>query len=147
MSNPRIVPSVDVVELYVKYGMTAAEIAPLANMGRSTVYDHLRVAGIEPKRRGARVGYSPKRLPLDAIEEMAKMYIEEKMSISQIAKKLGKDSSTIHHHLKRSGIKMRERGEATRLRFSQTPMHTLRESPDRSSFPRKEGGKWTSEAP
>lgn len=61
------------------------------------------------------------RLPHEVIAQTAFMYERMGLSVQEIAEHYGVARSTVQHRLKRHGVKMRTKGESTRLRFARRP--------------------------
>lgn len=60
-------------------------------------------------------GQGRKQTPMDVQLEMVRLYTEEKLSINQIAAKIGSVNSTVMRYLQRHNVKTRSKSEGTKL--------------------------------
>lgn len=95
MSNPRdrLVED-ELKDLYLNQGLSTTEIAERYNVGASTVRRRLDELGIPTRSRGPK---GSRLLPHDEINEalLRELYLEQKLSIPQIAEQCGWGRETI----------------------------------------------------
>lgn len=110
-------------ELYVKKRLSAGDIAQQVECTSTTIYRHLKRAGI-PRRSTSEAQAlawvhgkcTPKlrTIPLTD-KQLRAMYIDEQMSISDIARRVGCSLTTISQRLSAAGIPARALNQALRL--------------------------------
>jgi len=91
------------VQLY-EAGYSLSQIAPIVNRSPTAVRNQLKRVGVELRSReeGIRLRYRP----LSWVNEAIKLH-REGYSPNQIARKVGKDPSTVRKQLKRAGFTLR----------------------------------------
>lgn len=107
-------PEDELRELYVNQSLTMEEIAARYNVGASSVRRRLGEMGVVSRARG------PKGLQLLPHHEMKEsdlreMYLEQKLSIPQIAELAGWGRETVRQRMIEYGIPIRSFTEATRI--------------------------------
>ena len=98
-------------ELYLNKKLTSRQIAKIFHLGISTVFRILHVYGFETRETKV-----PPKVNIEKTELEA-LYIDQKLSISKIAKKFNVSNMTIHKKLRQAKIQCREVSEAnTRIK-------------------------------
>ena len=110
-------------ELYVKKRLSAADIARKFGCTDTTIYRRLDAAGI-PRRSTSEAQAlawvhgkctpKPRTIPLTD-KQLREMYIDEQMSISDIARRVGCSPMTVSQRLRAAGIPTRALSQALRL--------------------------------
>jgi DNA invertase Pin-like site-specific DNA recombinase len=103
-----------VVELY-ESGLSALKIADRLGLGTTTVYRHLKRAGISPKDRlKSRRRGKPGLFTAEQEREIAGRYINERLSLLQLAVLYGCNHVTIRNALLRRGVTLAPKGNRYR---------------------------------
>lgn len=96
-------PTEDLCRLYVEEKLSSSQIAERYHCSASAVYKKLREMGVEMRPRG----HLPLELPDD---EIVRLYTEEKLGSSAIAKRFGVNTQTILQRLEKHGVVRRRKG-------------------------------------
>lgn len=104
------------VDLYVNQKKSTGEIAKLFDIPKHIIVSRLKFSGIELRSNQEAIATRDERknIPRDKI---ASMYIDDKLSLSQISKKINLSKGAISSILKIRGIKFRSQKETFKLRF------------------------------
>ena len=98
-------------ELFLNKKLSSRQIAKMYHIGKSTVLRKLHLFGIETRETKV-----PPKVNIEKTEIEA-LYIDQKLSISKIAKKFNVSNMTIHKKLRQAKIQCREVSEAnTRIK-------------------------------
>lgn len=103
----------DLYRMYIEENKSTSEIALALNLKPPTILKYLRTLGINHKNVGKRFSNHKHTMPmaLEEIEtELKRLYVDEQMSLLEIANNWGVDFSTISKNLKRFGIATRKSG-------------------------------------
>ena len=95
-------PAEELRRLYVEEKRSAAKIAKIYGCNIKTILKRLRQIGVKIRSRGT----VPLELPE---EELVRLYTEEKLGSSEIAKRFGVSYPTILRRLEKRGIERRTR--------------------------------------
>lgn len=106
-----------VSNLYLKHELNTFQIARILSASQCTVWSRLKRAGVT--LREGKGAVLPQFREDIKDEEVVKMYVDEKLSTSKIARRLGTTHHTVARRLKSSGVQMRTRGQATSLTNAQ----------------------------
>jgi DNA-directed RNA polymerase specialized sigma subunit len=98
------------IELYNAGELSLREIGERAGLSGEMVRQVAKRAGA-PKRKTNPFKRPPREIPKDVLE---RMYSEERLPISRIAKELSTSEITVHRELRRHGIKIRPHGSEPR---------------------------------
>jgi len=102
--------------MYHSEGYTITEIAEMADVSQGTIHNRMKEFSIPRHSRGKRV--SGDREQLENEGWLRQRYIDDGMSVGDIAKELGFSISPVRRSMKKHGIEFRETSEANRLRFT-----------------------------
>lgn len=117
MSNLReTVSEAKLRELYLTQGLTVTEISSQLNISPTTIRRRLSDLGIAAPSRGPK---GSRLLPHDEINEALSrdLYLEQKLSIPQIAEQCGWDRETIRLKMLEYGIPIRSFSQATIVQY------------------------------
>jgi hypothetical protein len=116
-----------VTYLYEREGMSTYRIGELVGMDRQRVGRLLRRTGVPLKPRGAgrRRRLGPEHAAAD--NQMARLYLESRLSSIQISDLTGVPARTVRDRLRASGIPMRTRGRVNREDRTTVPVDALAE--------------------
>lgn len=109
--KPSIIPTEEVIRLYVEEKKTIKEIAKITNHDRNAIARTLTAHHI-----GKENHYSQYDDTLD--DEWIALYLDEGLSTFEIAKQYGTIHSTVRKHLLHCGIDVRNMSEALRMTWS-----------------------------
>lgn len=99
-----------IIDMYVNQGMTAKKVGKIFNVDSSTIKRRLKEKNITT-RSSAQVNRERIEIQVD-IEKMVDMYVNQRMTATEIGKKLNIHEVTIRRKLKKLGVKIRNRREA-----------------------------------
>lgn len=102
------------IRMYTTEGATLQEIADELGRSIATVHRHLRRAGVELRPAGSTVRRHPRRLPDAELQRTARLYVEDGLSLRQVAEVLGVGQSSVRWRLERAGVQMRPKSQAGR---------------------------------
>lgn len=107
-------PEEQVRDLYVNRGLTMTEIAERFNVGASSVRRRLGEMGVVSRARGPK---GSRALPHHEIgeQDLRELYLEQKLSIPQIAELAGWGRETVRQRMIEYGIPIRSFTQATRV--------------------------------
>jgi len=105
----RTVSAEELRKLYEDEKLSLSQIADRFGVADETIFYKFKKLGIarRGKSESIRIRFLSKRKYQGSLEDLKKMYLEEKLSCRQIAEKLGIGRGAINYALRDSGIKMR----------------------------------------
>jgi group I intron endonuclease len=117
----RKLPTAEVHRLYLEEGLTTYEVAEKLGTTQSSVWSLLKFDGVPTRPNKEETLPQYKR---EVTKEMvSKMYLEDKLSLKEIAKFFGVSRNTITLRLKKLGIPRRSRMEGISLSVQRTRNH------------------------
>lgn len=113
---------------YEVYGFSCGEIGTRLDRNESTVRQTLLRLGVKMRPRGGTPG-KPHNLTPAELQRFRHMYVDEQLSLNEIAEREDLQQNSVRWRLTCAGVKLRSREEAIRLRFArrgrnQTPAAT-----------------------
>ena len=102
--------------MYHSEGYTISEIAELADVTQGTIHNRMVEFSIPRYERGKRV--SGDREQLEDENWLRERYIDDGMSVGDIAKELNLSLNPVRRYMQKYGIEFREYSEANRLRHT-----------------------------
>jgi DNA-binding CsgD family transcriptional regulator len=115
---PEDIPAAPLAEraahLYVCQGLSTYRIAALTGISRQRITRLLSRSGVVVKPRGAGRPKSRDRAARDADELMEYLYVERRLSSTQVAALTGLADRTVRQRLRAGGVPMRTRGRCNR---------------------------------
>ena len=93
----------EISKLYVQEELSLDEIGRRCGRGRWWVRDRLTRAGVPIRRQGGPHG----SVPADLVEEMKRLYLEDKMRTADIATRVGMSQSWVYRQLADAGVELR----------------------------------------
>ena len=100
------VPTDEIIDLYVNHKLSSTEVGRRVGLTRQAVCFRLNGAGVEARPRT----FSLKKPPVFTKEILQKLYVEDGLTVAQIAEKLDTTSEAITREMKHFGIERRKKG-------------------------------------